>query len=75
MEIFTSQDARHNLNRAPDMAYSKFGPNYELCWTEQVYWKLNLQYTAFYFFCYASPKYATGAKAHDHSRMIETIST
>jgi len=30
MEISTFQDARHNLNVVPDMAYSKFVPNYEL---------------------------------------------
>jgi len=34
MEISTFQDARYNLNGFPDMAYSKFGPNYELCRTE-----------------------------------------
>jgi len=34
MEIFTSQDAGHNLNGAPDMAYGKFGPNYKLWWTK-----------------------------------------
>jgi len=33
MEISTFQDAGHNLIGAPDMAYSKFGPNYELWWT------------------------------------------
>jgi len=34
MEISTFQDAGHNLNGAPDMVYSKLGPNYELWWTE-----------------------------------------
>jgi len=34
LEISTFQDARHYLNGAPDIAYSKFGPNYELWWTE-----------------------------------------
>jgi len=34
MEISTFQDAGHNLNWAPDMAYCKFGPNYELWWIE-----------------------------------------
>jgi len=27
---FTFQDAGHNLNGAPEIAYSKFDPNYEL---------------------------------------------
>jgi len=32
MEISTFQDAGHNLNGAPDMAYSKFDHNNELVW-------------------------------------------
>jgi len=34
MEISTFQDAGHNMNGTPDIACSKFGPNYELWWTE-----------------------------------------
>jgi len=34
MEISIFQDAGHNLNGALGMEYSKFGPNYELWWTE-----------------------------------------
>jgi len=30
IELSTFQDAGHNLNGAPDMAYSKFDPDYEL---------------------------------------------
>jgi len=30
MEIFTFEGAGYNLNGASDMAYSKFGTNYEL---------------------------------------------
>jgi len=34
MEISSFQDSEHNMNGTPGMAYSKFGPNYELWWTE-----------------------------------------